>query len=198
MNWAKNVERSAVGEKFIFFFNFLKSFQKWRKEPYFHFRTSKIKRFTHLDEKCAHVRIKPKMLTGPRWAKTSNVWIFSKGFKIEENQQIFTSTQLKYKNSLIWRRNVHMYDCAKNVDTSGSGRKLQFFRFFLKVFGIEENHHIFTSTQLKYKKFTHLEEKCAHVWTAPKMSTGPRQVRGGRKLQFVDFFKSFQDWRKTS
>ena len=35
------------------FFDFSKSFQNWRKASYFHIRTSKISKFTHLDEKGA-------------------------------------------------------------------------------------------------------------------------------------------------
>ena len=40
-----------------------------------------------------------------------------------------------------------------------------FFLFFENISKIEnvEKHQIFTSGQLKYKKFTHLDEKCADV-----------------------------------
>ena len=70
VNWAKNVDRSAVGENFSIFY-FLKSFRNWRKSSYFHFNITKILKFTHLEKKCAHVWIEPKMSTGPQWAKTS-------------------------------------------------------------------------------------------------------------------------------
>ena len=49
----KKFPRSAVGENFNFF-NFLKSFRKWRKSLYSHSRTTKIYKFTHLDGKWAH------------------------------------------------------------------------------------------------------------------------------------------------
>ena len=96
VNWAKNVDRSMVGENFIFFdfwkvfeieenhhiftstqlkyknadrsvvgenfsfSDFLKSFPNWRKLSYFHFNTTKIQKFIHLEEKCAHVWIETK------------------------------------------------------------------------------------------------------------------------------------------
>ena len=71
VNWAKNVHRSAVGKNFNYF-DFSKSFWKWRKSSYSDIRTTQIQKFTHLDEKCENVWIEQKMSTGLRWGKTSN------------------------------------------------------------------------------------------------------------------------------
>ena len=53
------------------------------------------------------------MSSGPRWAKTSIFSIFRKVFKNEENHHILTSGQLKYKNSLIWMKNVQKCELSK-------------------------------------------------------------------------------------
>ena len=52
----KKKKKMSLGpgwEKTSIFFDFSKSFQNWRKLSYFHFRTTKISKFTHLEEKDA-------------------------------------------------------------------------------------------------------------------------------------------------
>ena len=44
------------------------------------------------------------MSLGLGWAKTSIFLIFRKVFKTEGNYHIFTLGQLKYQNSLIWKK----------------------------------------------------------------------------------------------
>ena len=97
---------------------------------------------------------------------------FLKVFKIEENHHIFMSTQLKYKDSLICRKNVHMYELSKKCRQVCGGRRLQVFSIFEKFSKLKKNHHIFTSKRLKYfhlnttktQKIPHLEEKCARFF----------------------------------
>ena len=48
-------------------------------------------------------------------------------------------------------KNVHMYELSQTGPMVCSGRKLQCFSIFWKVFENEENHHIFTPGQQKYK-----------------------------------------------
>ena len=45
VNWAKNVQRSTVGKNFNYF-DFSKSFLKWRKSSYSDIRTIQIQKFT--------------------------------------------------------------------------------------------------------------------------------------------------------
>ena len=80
-----------------------------------------------------------------------NFFDFSKNFQNEENHHIFTPGQLKYKNSLIWMENVHMCELSQKGPQLRSGRKRQPFFIFQNVFENEENCHIFTPGQLKYK-----------------------------------------------
>ena len=71
---------------------------------------------------------------GPQvwWEKTSILLIFWKVFEIEENHNIFTLGQLKYKNSLIWMENVLMCEFSQKGPLVQCGRKLELFRFFEK------------------------------------------------------------------
>ena len=108
----KNVPRAGVGKNFNFF-DFSKSFQNWRKLSYFHFRTTKISKFTHLEEKDAKEWNAKKMSLGPGWAKTSIFSIFRKVFKTEGNYHIFTLGQLKYQNSLIWKKKMPKSEMQK-------------------------------------------------------------------------------------
>ena len=214
--WVKNMHMCELSQKLstdprwakLHLFRFFeKSFWNWRKHLVFASEQLKSKKFTHLQENCAHVWIEPKMSTEkvreksrechkPQLKyKNSLIWMknkhmcelskkcqqvhspffrfFWKVFEIEENHHFFSSTHQKYKNSLIWRKNVHMCELSKKCQQVHS----PFFRFFLKVFGIEENHHFFLFYTPKIQKFTHLEEKCAHVWIEPKMSTGPQWAK---------------------
>ena len=98
---AKNVPRAGVGKNFNFF-DFSKSFRNWRKASYFHFRTTKIWKFTHLDGKAAKEWNAQKMSLGPGWGKTSIFSISQKVFETEGKHHIFTLGQLRYENSLIW------------------------------------------------------------------------------------------------
>ena len=90
--------------------------------------------------------------------------------------------------------NLHMCELSQKGPQVRGGENFNFFFlfFFSKVFEIEENRHILTPGQLKYKKFPHLDGKCAHVWTDPKMSPSPR----GRKLHFFLFFEKFSKMKK--
>ena len=133
------------------------------------------------------------MCPGLVWAKTSNFFsIFLKVFENEENHQIFTPGKLKYKNQLIWMKNVHMCERSRECPRSGMGENFNFFEFFLKVFENEENHHIFTLGQLNYKN--------SLIWMKTvdmcELSQKCPQVRGGRKLQFLRFFEKFSKTKK--
>ena len=70
--------------------------------------------------------------------------------------------------------------------------KSSIFSIFLKVFKIEENHHIFNPVQLKYKNST-IWMKNGHLCELSKK--GP-QVRGGRKLQFFRFVEKLSKLKK--
>ena len=87
-----------------------------------------------------------KRSQAPRWAKTSIFSIFWKVFKDEENDHIFTPGQLKYKNSLIWMKNVHVWIESKKFPRSGMGENFNFFYFFefskmkkIIIFSLQEN-----------------------------------------------------------
>ena len=108
----KNFPRAGMGENFNFF-DFSESFQNWRKLSYFHFRTTEISKFTHLEEKDAKEWNAKKMSLGPGWAKTSIFLIFRKVFKTEGNYHIFTLGQLKYQNSLIWKKKMPKSEMQK-------------------------------------------------------------------------------------
>ena len=68
------------------------------------------------------------MSTGPQWAKTSIFSNFSKVFKNEGKHHIFTSAKLKYKNSHIWIKNVHM--CDPKMSTAPRWAKTLIFSIF--------------------------------------------------------------------
>ena len=108
---------------------------------------------------------------GPRWAKTSIFSIFLNVFKIEENHHIFTPVQLKYKNSHIWMKNEHLCELSQKIPRWA---KTSIFSIFLNVFKIEENHHIFTPVQLKYKN-SHIWMKNEHLCELSQK--GPRWVK---------------------
>ena len=116
--------------------------------------------------------------------KTSICSIFRKVFENEENHQNLTSGQLKYKNSLIWMKSVHMCEMSEKGLQDRGGQKLQVFR---KGSENEENHHNLTSGQLKYKNSL-IWMKSVHMC---EMSEKGPQGRGGQKLQF--FRKVFEN-----
>ena len=109
----KMLTHQAVGENFNFF-DFLKSFWNWRKSSYFHFNTTKIQKFTYLEEKCAHVWTEPKMLTGPRWAKTSIFWFcFKKSFQYWRKSSYFHFNKPKQQKFTLLRKTVHMCEWSQ-------------------------------------------------------------------------------------
>ena len=69
------------------------------------------------------------MSTGPGWGKIFNISIFRKSFKTEENHHILTSGQLKYKNSLIWMKSVHMCELRQKCRQGRGGKIFNFFDF---------------------------------------------------------------------
>ena len=69
------------------------------------------------------------MSTGPGWGKSSIFSIFRKVFKTEENHHILTSGQLKYKNSFIWMKSVHMCELRQKCRQGRGGENLQYFDF---------------------------------------------------------------------
>ena len=70
------------------------------------------------------------MSLGPGWAKTSIFSIFRKVFKTEGNYHIFTLGQLKYQNSLIWKKKMPKSEMQKkNVPRAGVGENINFFDF---------------------------------------------------------------------
>ena len=71
-----------------------------------------------------------KMSLGLGWAKTSIFSIFQKVFKTEGNYHIFTLGQLKYQNSLIWKKKMPKSEMQKkNVPWAGVGENFNFFDF---------------------------------------------------------------------
>ena len=92
-----------MGKNFNFFLFFIK-FSNLKEASHFHFRTTKISKYTHLDEKGVEERNAQKMSLGPGWGKTSIFLIFQKVFKSEGKHHIFTLGQLKYQNTLIWMK----------------------------------------------------------------------------------------------
>ena len=150
MKCIKNVPRAGVGENFNFLY-FSKSFQNWRKLSYFHFRATKISKFTHLEEKDAKEWNAKKMSLGLGWVKTSIFSIFRKVFKTEGNYHIFTLGQLKYQNSLIWKKKMPKSEMQKKMSLGLGWAKTSIFSIFWKVFKTKGNYHIFTLGQLKYQ-----------------------------------------------
>ena len=104
--------------------------------------------------------------------------------------KFFTPGQLKYMNSLIWMEKVHMCELSQKGPHVRDGRKLQLFWFFQKDFENEENHHIFTPGQLKYKNSLIWME---NVHMCELGQKGP-QVRGVQNLQFFRFFEIFSHY----
>ena len=79
------------------------------------------------------------MSLGPGWAKTSIFYIFRKVFKTEGNYHIFTLGQLKYQNSLIWKKKMPKNEKKKkNVPRAGVGENFHFFWFFEKFLKLKE------------------------------------------------------------
>ena len=76
----KKFPRSVVGENFNFF-DFLKSFWKWRKSSYSHSRTSKIYEFTHLYGKWAQEWIEPEKFPRSTIGENFNFFDFLKSFR---------------------------------------------------------------------------------------------------------------------
>ena len=91
------------------------------------------------------------MSLGPGWAKTSIFSIFRKVFKTEGNYHIFTLGQLKYQNSLIWKKKMPKSEMQKKMSLGPGWAKTSIFSIFRKVFKTEGNYHIFTLGQLKYQ-----------------------------------------------
>ena len=198
MKCKKNVPRAGQGENFNFF-DFSKSFQNWRKLSLcFHFRTTKISKFTHLEEKDSKEwnAKKKKMSLGPLWAKTSIFSIFRKGFKSEGNYHIFTLGQLKYQNSLIWKKKMPKSELQKkNVPRAGVGENFNFFNFS-KSFQNWRKLSYFHFRTTKISKFTHLEEKDAKIhsfgrkrWKRVKCKKNVPRASVGENFNFFDFSK---------
>ena len=141
-------------------------------------------------KKCAHVWIEPEMSTGPQWAKSSIFSIFWKIFENEEKLHIFTSGQLKYKNSLIWIKKICTYVNWAEMSTGPQWAKTSFVSIFWKVFEIEENHHNFTSTHQQYKNSLIWRK---NVYIELKMSTSPRWAKIST---FFWFFEKFLKLKK--
>ena len=83
-------------------------------------------------KKYAHLWIESKKVPRSAMGENENFSDFFKSFLNEENHHIFTPEQLKYKNSLIWMKNVRMCELSQKGSKVRDGRKLQFFLFFEK------------------------------------------------------------------
>ena len=57
-----------------------------------------------------------KFPIGPGWGKTSIFSIFLKVLKTEGNYHIFTLGQLKYQNSLIWKKKIPKFTDLEEKD----------------------------------------------------------------------------------
>ena len=187
----KGFPRSAVGENFNFF-DFLKSFRKWRKSSYPHSRTTKIYKFTHLDGKWAHEWFDPKGFPRSAVGENFNFFDFLKSFrKWRKSSYPHSRTTKIYTNSLIWMENGHMSDLTPKSSPGPRWAKTSIFSIFWKVFENEENHHILTLGQLKYTN--------SLIWKMGTWVIWPQrvpQVRGGRKLQFFRFSEKFSKMKK--
>ena len=67
-----------------------------------------------------------------------NFFDFWKVFKTEGSYHIFTLDQLKYQNSLIWKKKMPKSKMQKKCPYGRGGQKLQFFRFFEKFSILKE------------------------------------------------------------
>ena len=141
--------------------------------------------------KSVHMReLRQKCRQGRVGGKSSIFSIFRKLVKTEENLHILTSGQLKYKNSSFgW----NLCTCElRQKCRQGRGREnLQFFRFSKSC---QNWRNILTSGQLKYKNSSFGWNLCTCVNWDKNVDTAGK----GRIFNFFDFFKSFQNWRKSS
>ena len=71
-----------------------------------------------------------KMSLGPGWVKTSIFSIFRKVFKTEGNYHIFTLGQLKYQNSLIWKKKMPKSEMQKKMSLGPGWAKTSNFSIF--------------------------------------------------------------------
>ena len=118
------------------------------------------------------MKCKKKMSLGPGWAKTSIFSIFRKVFKTEGNYHIFTLGQLKYQNSLIWKKKMPKSEMQKKMSLGPGWEKTSIFSIFRKVFKTEGNYHIFTLGQLKYQNSLIWKKKMPKSEMQKKMSLG--------------------------
>ena len=165
-------QKSSLGprwEKTSIFFDFFKSFRKWRKSSYFHSRTTKIYKFTHWDGKWAHEWIEPKKVPRSVVVKRSNF------FDLDEE----------------W---AHEWIEPKNFPRSEVGENFNFFDFFKSFRKWRKSSYSHSRTSKIYK-FIHLDGKWAHDWIEPKTFL---KSAVGEKLNLFDFLKSFRKWRISS
>ena len=157
MKCAKNVPRAGVGKNFNFF-DFSKSFQNWSRASYFHLRTTKISKYTHLDEKGVAEWNAQKMSLGPGWGKTSIFFDFSKSFQNWSRASYFHLRTTKIsKYTFGWKRSRRV-KCAKNVPRAGVGKNFNFFDFSKSFQNWRKASYCHWRTT-KISKYTHLDEK---------------------------------------
>ena len=192
-----------VGENFNFFY-FLKSFRKWGKAPYFHFKTTKIRssliwrknvHICELSQKCRQVRCGWKLQFFEKSSKMKKIIIFS----LQDNQDIkIHSFGWKMCTCVNWAKTVYRFACENFIF---------YFFIFWNVSKNEEKHHIVISGQLKYKNSL-IWMKNVHIC---ELSKKCRHVHSWRKLQIFQCVnwaknvdrsamgeKSSQKWRRAS
>ena len=192
VNWAKHVHWSAEGENFKCL-DFSKSFRKWRKSIYFDIRKTQIQSsviWMKNVKKCELSKICPQVRCG----RKPIYLILLKVFENEENHHIFMSGQLKYKNWRNWLKNVKKCELSKKMSTGSRWAKILIFFYFWKIFENEENHPIWTSRQLKYKKsLTWMK-----MWKSVNRAKKLHRIELGENFNLFNFLKSLQKWRKSS
>ena len=193
VNWAKKSSPCPRSLNISIFFNFFKSFQKWRKSSYSHSRTTKTYKFTHLDGKWAHEGIEPKKFPRSAVGENLNFFDFLKSFQKWRN--ILTPRQLKYTYSLTWMENGHMSELSQKSSPGPRWAKTSIFSIFCEVFENEENPHILTPGKVKYTNSLTWMENGHMSELSQKSSPG---LRWAKTSNFFDFFKCFRKWRNSS
>ena len=187
MKCAKNVPRAGVGKNFNFF-DFSKSFQNWRKASYFHIRTSKISKFTHLDEKGAKEWNAQKNVPRAGVGKNFNFFDFSKSFQNWWKASYFHIRTTKIsKFTHLDEKGAKEWNAQKMSQGPGWGKTSIFFDFSKSLQNWRKASYFHIRTT-KISKFTHLDEKGAKEWNAQKMSLGPGW---GKTSIFLIFRKVF-------
>ena len=148
----KTFPRSAVAENFNFF-DFLKSFRKWRKSSYSHHRMTKIYKLTHLDGKWVHEWIEQKKFPRSEVGENFNFFDFLKSSrKWRKSSYSHSKTTKIYKFTDLDGKWAHEWIEPKTFpsSTGGVGGDFNFFTIFkefskmkkILIFSLQDNWNI--------------------------------------------------------